>query len=204
MSDKPPIDLKHDRRQWLKGSAAVLGSSLLPASAIASKMESKIAAESSKDKAAETKPSGRFLTPREHRLVAEMAETIIPADSKSGGAKAANVVDYIEEQLRERASQARQSDFTEGLRLVDLMSQHYCGKSFIAASSEERIAVFTVISTNIEMTDLPEVRFFKDLRQMTINGYYSSKIGIHDDQGYKGNVALMEYVGCDDPPTKST
>jgi hypothetical protein len=194
MSDKP-IDLKHDRRQWLKASATILGTSLLPVSAVAAEEKPKVAAESPKAKA-----SGHFLTPQEHTLVDEMSETIIPTDSKSGGAKAAKVVDYIEQELRERASTARQADFKEGLRLVDLMSQHYCGKSFLDASSEERIAVFTVISSNIGMAELPEVRFFRDLRSMTIDGYYSSKIGIHDDQDYKGTVVLQEYVGCEDAP----
>jgi Gluconate 2-dehydrogenase subunit 3 len=194
MSDKP-IDLKHDRRQWLKASATILGTSLFPVSAIAAEEKRKVVGESPKAKA-----GGRFLTPQEHALVDEMSETIIPADSKSGGAKAAKVVDYIEQELRERANTARQADFKEGLRLVDLMSQHYCSKSFIDASSEERIAVFTVISSNIGMVELPEVRFFRDLRSMTIDGYYSSKIGIHDDQDYKGNVVLQEYVGCEDAP----
>jgi hypothetical protein len=198
MSDKP-IDLKHDRRQWLKASATILGTSLLPASVVAAEEKPKVAAENST-----SKPSGHFLTPQEHALVDEMAETIIPADSKSGGAKAAKVADYIDQELSERASESRQSDFKEGLRLIDLMTRHYCGKSFLDASSEERIAVFTVISSNIAMSELPEVRFFRDLRSMTINGYYSSKIGIHDDLEYKGNVVLLEYVGCDDASTKTT
>jgi Gluconate 2-dehydrogenase subunit 3 len=189
------IDLKHDRRQWLKASATILGTSLLPASAIAAEEKPKAAVASPKAKA-----SGHFLTAQEHALVEEMSETIIPSDAKSGGAKAAKVVDYVEQELRERATESRQSDFKEGLRLVDLMSQHYCGKSFIDASPDERIAVFTILSSNVGLVELPEVRFFRDLRSMTIDGYYSSKIGIHDDQEYKGNVVLQEYVGCDDAP----
>jgi hypothetical protein len=34
---------------------------------------------------------------------------------------------------------------------------------------------------------------------MTVIGYYTSKIGIHDELQYKGNRVLQEYVGCDDP-----
>jgi hypothetical protein len=194
MSDKP-VDLKHDRRQWLKASATILGTSLLPVSVVTAEEKPKTTAENSSGKS-----SGHFLMPQEHALVNEMAETIIPADSKSGGAKAAKVADYIDQELSERASEARQTDFREGLRLTELMTQHYCGKSFLDASPEERIAVFTVISSNIAMSELPEVRFFKDLRSMTIDGYYTSKIGIHDDLEYKGNVVLQEYVGCDDAP----
>src|SRR5262249_13371693 len=149
-------------------------------------------AEFKPEKPAETKASGRFFTPAEHTFVEELTETIIPADSQSGGAKAAKVADYIEQVLRERPGTTGESDFKEGLRLVELMSQEYCGKSFVASSAEEKIAMLTVLSKNIRMTELPEIRFFRDLRELTIRGYYTSKIGIHDDQDYKGNVALME------------
>jgi hypothetical protein len=33
-------------------------------------------------------------------------------------------------------------------------------------------------------------------KQATVNGYYTSKIGIHDELKYKGNVFLREFVGC--------
>ncbi len=50
------------------------------------------------------------------------------------------------------------------------------------------------------MTDLPEVRFFHELKRLTARGYYTSKIGIHDELEYKGNRILQEYAGCDDQP----
>ena len=45
------------------------------------------------------------------------------------------------------------------------------------------------------MTELLEVRFFRELRALTIRGYYTSKIGIHDDLDYKGNCMIVDYVG---------
>jgi hypothetical protein len=39
---------------------------------------------------------------------------------------------------------------------------------------------------------------------LTVRGYYTSKIGIHDDLEYKGNRILMEFVGCDDPTPPTT
>ena len=200
-----PINLKQDRRQWLKSSAAVLGASLLPLPAVA--------AEASQAKTMpatpQTKPAGeasatRFFTPAQRTLVEELSETIIPADSHSGGAKAAKVVDYIEQKLRESTNDNRKSTWQEGLRLVDLMSRHYHGKSFVDSSSEERIAVLTVLSDNDQMTDLPEVRFFRELKHLTVRGYYTSKIGIHDELEYKGNRLLLEFAGCDDPAPKSS
>lgn len=198
MSIKDPVNLKQDRRQWLKTSATVLGASFLPLPAVASP-ESQGEAASAKP---ETKSAGRFFTPVQHNLVEELSETIIPADAHSGGAKAAKVADYIERLLRDTTDDDRRTTWREGLRLIDLMSQHYNGKSFVASSPEERIAVLTVLSDNDRMTELPEVRFFSDLKLLTTRGYYTSKIGIHDELQYKGNRVLLEYVGCDDPERK--
>jgi hypothetical protein len=203
MSTDGPINLKQDRRQWLKTSATVLGASLLPSMPLEiAQAETKPA--TAQAKAAETKSSARFFSPTQHTLVEELSETIIPADSHSGGAKAAKVADYIDQVLRDSPDDNLKSDWHEGLRLIDLMSQHYSGKSFVDSSSEERIAVLTVLSDNEHMTDLPEVRFFVDLKHLTVRGYYTSKIGIHDELEYKGNRMLAQYVGCDDPAPKST
>jgi glucoside 3-dehydrogenase (cytochrome c) hitch-hiker subunit len=201
MSNEGPIHLKHDRRQWLKTSATVLGASLLPLPTMSSELAQAETAPA-QAKAAEAKASVRFFTPAQHTLVEELSETIIPQDSHSGGAKAAKVADYIEQFLRETSDDNEKSTWREGLRLIDLMSQHYNGKSFVASSSDERVAVLTVLSDNEHMTDLPEVRFFRDLKHLTVRGYYTSKIGIHDELEYKGNRILTEYVGCDDPTPK--
>lgn len=205
MSTDGPINLKQDRRQWLKASATVLGASLLPLPAISSAApEAETAAAAPQGKPVEPRSTSRFFTPVQYTLVEELSETIIPADSHSGGAKAAKVADYIEQVLRESVDDNQKSVWREGLRLIDLMSQHYNAKSFIDSSSEERIAVLTVLSDNDHMTDLPEVKFFRELKHLTIRGYYTSKIGIHDELEYKGNRMLAQFVGCDDPVPKSS
>jgi hypothetical protein len=83
------------------------------------------------------------------------------------------------------------------------MCRHYYQKSFVDSGSGERIAVLQVLSDNDHMTDLPEVRLFIELKRLTVRGYYTSKIGIHDELGYKGNRILEEYVGCDDQGSSS-
>jgi hypothetical protein len=199
MSADKTTNLKQDRRQWLKTSAAVLGASLLPGQIMSSEVaESKTTPLVPQGKPGESKSARRFFTHAEYTLVEELSEVIIPADSHSGGAKAAKVADYIEQVLRESIDENRRSNWREGLHLVDLMSQHYNGKSFVDSGSEQKIAVLTVLSDNDQMTELAEIRFFRDLKNLTVQGYYTSKIGIHDDQEYKGNRILVEYVGCDD------
>ncbi len=200
MSTNNPIDLRQDRRQWLKTSATVLGATLLPLPAVAEETpqaETAPAAPQVKP-AAESKSAARFFTPAQHALVDELSETIIPADSHSGGAKAAKVADYIDQVLRESLDDNQKALWREGLRLVDLMTRHYSGKSFVDASPEEKIAVLTVLSDHDRMTDLPEVRFFLELKRLTVRGYYTSKIGIHNECEYKGNRILQDFVGCDD------
>jgi len=202
MSNHDPIDLRQDRRQWLKTSATLVGASLLPVSAIAEQKPETAAPPPTE--AAQSQPPARFFTPAQHALVEELSETIIPADSHSGGAKAARVADFIEQVLRETWDDDQKALWREGLRLVDLMSRHYSGKSFVEASPEQRIAVLKVLSDNDHMTDLPEVRFFIELKRLTVRGYYSSKIGIHDELEYKGNRILQDYVGCDDQGNTSS
>jgi hypothetical protein len=199
MSTNDPIDLRQDRRQWLKASATVLGASLLPLPAVSAETpQAETAPVSHPEKSAEAKSRARFFTPAQHALVEELSETIIPADSHSGGAKAAKVADYIEQVLRETFDDNQKALWREGLRLIDVMSQHYHGNTFVNATPEARIALLTVLSDHVQMTDLPEVRFFIELKRMTITGYYTSKIGIHDELEYKGNRILQDYVGCDD------
>ena len=42
-----------------------------------------------------------------------------------------------------------------------------------------------------------EGKFFGELKDRTSDAYYSSKIGLHDDLEYKGNVLQEEYSGTD-------
>jgi hypothetical protein len=176
----------------------VLGATLLPLPAIAAEKQAEGAPAKQEAKAEESRPSGRFLSAAQHATVDELSETIIPADSHSGGAKAAKVADYIDKFLLESFDENQKALWREGLRLVELMSRHYNGKSIVEASPEDRIAILTVLSDHEQMTDLPEVRFFIELKRLTVRGYYTSKIGIHDELEYKGNRILQEFVGCDD------
>ncbi|HEY4816540.1 MAG TPA: gluconate 2-dehydrogenase subunit 3 family protein [Candidatus Acidoferrum sp.] len=205
MSTNDPSDFRQDRRQWLKSSATVLGATLLPLPAVATETaQTEVAPAPQPKSAPEAKPAAHFFSPAQHALVDELSETIIPTDSHSGGAKAAKVADYIDQFLRESFDDADKALWREGLRLVDVMSQHYNGKSFVNSSQEGKIAVVKVLSDNDHMTDLPEVRFFIELKRLTVRGYYTSKIGIHDELEYKGNRILQDYVGCDDPTPQSS
>jgi len=210
MSANDRIDLKQDRRQWLKTSATALGAAVLPLAvpatdALSAESQAAPAATSAPESGATQAKSGtRFFTSAQHTLIEELSETIIPADSHSGGAKAAKVADFIEQTVRESTDDQQKALWHEGLRLMESMSEHYNGKSFVASSADEKIAVIKVLSDNEKLTELTEVQFYHELKRLTVRGYYTSKIGIHDELEYKGNRILQEYVGCDDPPSPTT
>ena len=81
---------------------------------------------------------------------------------------------------------------------MDGLSRELNGKSFVDATPDQRVAVLTRMAAHeSDPTTAPE-RFFQELKRWTVRGYYTSKIGIHDDQEYKGNVYQQaEFAGFD-------
>ena len=208
-----PIDIRLDRRNWIRSSATAVAASLIPVSALTAqnpqvrteteKPKPKPETETSTSKSAPTAAPGHFFTPAQRAFVDEFTETILPADSQSGGAKAAKVTDYIDWVLRTNVNDEQRSLWRDGIHLVDTMNQHYHGKSFVASSAEERVATIKILSDHDNMNDLPEVRFYNDAKRLTVFAYYTSKIGIHDELQYKGNRINQVFVGCDDPTPSS-
>ena len=47
----------------------------------------------------------------------------------------------------------------------------------------------------IDDPQLP-VRFFRLMKNLTADGYYTSRIGLLDELGYTGNTALLEFPSC--------
>jgi len=139
----------------------------------------------------------RFFTPAEYAMVDELAEIIIPADDHSPGARAARCAAYIDYRLSEELDPVPRQGWRDGLKLVDALSQKLNGAPFMAAAPEQRVAVVAAMAHNEEEPVSGEEKFFKDLKHRTVNAYYTSSIGIHQDMEYKGNVYLQEFVGWD-------
>jgi hypothetical protein len=64
---------------------------------------------------------------------------------------------------------------------------------------EQQTAILTEASRNEFNPTTPLEKFFREAKGRTIFGYYTSKIGIHEELKYKGNQFLPEFVGCDHP-----
>lgn len=143
-------------------------------------------------------PPGKFLTAAELALVDELTELIIPTDDHSPGAKAAGVAAYIDYRLSISVEPDWQVKWRTGLKAVNGLSRDLNGKAFMDATAEQRVAVLTKMAAGEENPKTPEEHFFNELKRWTVTGYYTSSIGIHQDQEYKGNVIQPgEFAGYD-------
>jgi len=131
----------------------------------------------------------RFFTPEEYALVEELTEMIIPADEKSGGAKAAGVAAYIDAKLAEAFDASEWDTWRNGLARVNALAAGMHGSAFLSCTAPQRIAVLRRMAANEQQPKAPEEIFFRELKSLTVFGYYTSKIGIHDDMGYLGNTS---------------
>lgn len=143
----------------------------------------------------------KFFTNDENRAVIEMSERIIPADDSSPGAKAVQVNEYIDFVVSE-SPEATKQIWREGLAAIDRMSREKFGKGFADASVEQQVELLTAISKNERSPQTVEERFFRTIKNATIDGYYTSEIGIKKELKYKGNSFLKEFPGCTHPEHK--
>lgn len=137
----------------------------------------------------------QFFTPDEFAIVDEFTEILIPSDEHSGGARAAKVAEYLDQELAEAFDDELREKVRAGIPLVDKLSMKLNGVGFMAATAQQRLAVVTAMSANEHEPATPEEKFFHEIKTSALHAYYTSKIGI-DEMDYKGNVVQMkDYAG---------
>jgi hypothetical protein len=137
----------------------------------------------------------KFFAPEEFAMLDELTELIIPTDDHSPGARTAGVAAYLDGRLAESIDEENKKRWQEGLRRIDALAREMYGMPFMQAAPEQRLAVLSRTARNERVPQTPEEKFFVELKYNTANAYYSSKIGIHQDMKYVGNVLLPEFVG---------
>lgn len=142
-----------------------------------------------------SEPAPKFFTKDEFAMVDELSELIIPTDDHSPGARAAQVAAYIDGRLAESFEDEPKKRWREGLARINSLSAEMHGQPFMQATPEQRLALLTRIAKNEEKPETPEDHFFQEMKGRIARAYYTSKVGIHQDMEYKGNVLLQEFVG---------
>ncbi len=144
----------------------------------------------------------KFFNSEQIRSLEALTETIIPAADHSPGARAARVREYIDEIVAD-SGQSEKELWKKGLAAMNELAVHEYGKEFAECWAEQQIALLEKASRNEEKPLTIEERFFVEIKKATIDGYYTSAIGIHQDLQYQGNTALLEFPGCTHPEHKA-
>ena len=145
----------------------------------------------------------KFFSGDEYALVDELTELIVPADDHSGGARAARVAEFIDSALAEAFQQSERDTWRSGLARVNALSREMHGSDFLKCAAPARIAVLTRMAQSEMEPKRPEEQFFRELKSLTVRGYYTSKIGIHDEMGYLGNTLQQGDYAGELPPGKA-
>jgi hypothetical protein len=146
-------------------------------------------------------PALKVLTAAEYATVDALADTIIPTDAQSPGARAARVADYIDLLLSE-SPEATKTAWKDGVAAVGALAQARYTRPFARLTPAQRIGVVTEMARNEAAPQTPIETFFVAAKDWTIRGYYTSEIGIHKDLRYQGNQFLAEFVGCVEAPAR--
>jgi len=141
-------------------------------------------------------PQLKVLSSSQFATLEVLVEAIIPADDRSPGAKQARVAEYIDLLLSEIDPELALG-WLGGLAALDADATARFRQPFSRLRADQVDAILQAISRNERAPQTPLETFFVIAKQATIRGYYTSKIGIHDELRYKGNQFLREFVGCE-------
>ena len=142
-------------------------------------------------------PWEMVLTDEEMRLVAALADVIIPADDRSPAASAVGVPDYINEFVSAPAHKEQLTRLRGGLAWLNRAARERFGAAdFPALTSAQQHEICDEIcfEPNAPDTLKPRARFFDQFRDMVSTGFWTTEEGMRD-LGYMGNVPLPSFGG---------
>jgi hypothetical protein len=141
----------------------------------------------------------KYFNPHQYKTLQMLCETIIPADVDSGGAVEAGAPEFID--LLTSENEDYQTRLGGGLMWLDSTCTDRYGSVYSECAAQQQKEILDLIAyrkNSASDKDLGHgVEFFSLLRNMTSDGFFTSKIGIQY-LGYVGNSYLLEFPGC--PP----
>jgi hypothetical protein len=126
----------------------------------------------------------QFFSEEESNLLDQVMEMIIPADDHSPGAHEAET-NLFADLMVATSDAAVKKQWRDGIRFIR--------EAAVGSSLSEALHKAAANEEN-PTTDLE--RFFVLLKQMTVNGYYTSATGIHKEMEYIGNTYLVAFPEC--------
>lgn len=141
----------------------------------------------------------KALTPVEFALLSRMADLIIPA-TDTPGAVAAGVPQYIDHVAGGNAGMRQL--LGRGCTWLNEQSRKRYRKAFLELDEAAQVAMLEPLceqADKLKAGDQGELgpRFFKAVKSLTADGYFTSKIGLVDTLRYTGNTVMAEYPNCE-------
>ena len=132
------------------------------------------------------------LTEHQFLTLSRLADLIIPVEDGRPGAVAAAVPAWIDSLLDANAE--LRSRYTDGLTWIDKTMQGRHGSDFLSAAPEQQTGLLDQIAfqKNRSAELDPGIDFFVLLRRMTVDGFYTSPIGMRDI--YPGNTPRAAFT----------
>ncbi|MEM8892986.1 MAG: gluconate 2-dehydrogenase subunit 3 family protein [Bacteroidota bacterium] len=118
--------------------------------------------------------------------IAILCDIILPSTESAGGAIDAGVPEFID--FIAKDIPAHELPIKGGLMWLNSRSNNTFGLPFEKLNEAQRISIIDEIAypEDAKPEALPGVAFFSRMRNLTLTGYYTTKMGI-DDLGYRGN-----------------
>jgi gluconate 2-dehydrogenase gamma chain len=141
----------------------------------------------------------RFFSPDQYRTVEILTELIIPTDDQPGAreAQVARYIDFLVFSAAEYLPELR-NQWTSGLTLLDQLSQRKHGEPFrnLSANQHEQLLTEMSLPESNPKVSHPGFEFYRLVKETTVEGFYTSKIGLLDVLGYQGRAYLPDFPGC--------
>jgi hypothetical protein len=136
----------------------------------------------------------RLFAPKQYELLGVLCERIVP------GAAEARVAEFID--LLASENEEYQRRLTGGMAWLDSACRDRYDTVFLDSSADQQEAVLDLIAyrrnADGDSSLQQGIDFFAFLRSMTLDGYFTSRVGIAY-LGYSGNGMLSEFPGCPAP-----
>ena len=134
----------------------------------------------------------KALNAHEYATLDRLTDWIIPAEGDSPGAKAAGAAAWID--MLASANEQLLAIYTGGLAWLDHAMVEETGKDFLSSTPASQMALLDKIAYRKNNSPQlgPGIQFFDWARRMTVDAYYTSKIGI-EDLDYRGNAPTPQF-----------
>jgi gluconate 2-dehydrogenase subunit 3-like protein len=136
----------------------------------------------------------QFFNRSDFAMISRIADLIIP-ETNTPGAVAAGVPAYIDLAVSRNTDQ--QSLVADGLRWLDTEAKKFAGGRFMDLTEQQQLSILEPLCEGADDKGLGRnVQFFALIKNLTVDGYYTSRAGLIDELGYRGNMARTSYPEC--------